>query len=379
MNKLKITCLAAAFALTGAGVSQAQTNYIRLVGATAFRAQTISAITNLMGSTRQVFYKSGSASGSTKATEVILGGTIPGQGYTIVKAKWSGSAGGIQQVAQQIPIAFLANGNLPAAGSEAYNNSPSYDAAVAPDATFSDVEQTTTPFISPGLVAADNNPVGVVTFVWICSTNAPAGLTGITPQLAQAQWVGSGTLQASVYTGNPADTVLIKATGRDPDSGTRLTALAESGIGVNSGIYQFDVSTGNAYTQQVVNGITFTAGNGGEASGGTLAGKIATASTNNLGPYITYVSAADAKTPVAAGLVRQLAYNGVAYSTNAVKEGSYTFWSYEQLLKKNGGLAPGPNGALEAIAAAIGTLSADVPIPDMNVQRGTDGATVFHN
>ncbi|MFZ4695610.1 MAG: hypothetical protein ACOYMV_10835, partial [Verrucomicrobiia bacterium] len=162
MNKLKITCLAAAFALAGAGVSQAQTNYIRLVGATAFRAQTITAITNMMGSTRQVAYygEGGKVTASTKANQIILGGTVNGS-YTIIKAKFGGSAAGIQQVSQAIPIAFMADSNLQAAPSDGSVGSPSYDAAIAPDAAFSDVEQATTPFADIPLDQSPSSPQGV--------------------------------------------------------------------------------------------------------------------------------------------------------------------------------------------------------------------------
>src|SRR4029077_1606703 len=70
------------------------------------------------------------------------------------------------------------------------------------------------------------------------------------------------------------------ATGRDFDSGTRLTAVTEPGIGANTVLkqYQPTVSAGAVtalalYPRTTINGVDTQAdGNGGESSGSSLRG-----------------------------------------------------------------------------------------------------------
>ena len=87
--------------------------------------------------------------------------------------------------------------------------------------------------------------VALAGFKWVASKGAPTGLANITPQLAQALW-GNGTLPLALFTSSAADEgTLVYATGRDPDSGTRATAFAESGIGVyevRPGIIETDMT-----------------------------------------------------------------------------------------------------------------------------------------
>lgn len=385
MNKLKMTCLAAAFALVGAGVAQAQT-YIYLTGATACRAQTYTAVTNLMAGTQKVVFI-GSAGGANGASYVTIRGTISGTD-TIVKCSWSGSAAGVQTVGStSYPIStYLADSLLPGSPSESAISAGSavYDAPTLPNAAFSDVLKSTTPFGSGAL--SQQTSVGIVTFMWVCSTNAPAGMTNMTPQLARAQFLndggaGPGTMRASMYTGNAADSnIFVYATGRDGDSGTRLTAFAEAGLGADPQVTQYNVSTGAIYTNQVVNGVAFDNGKGGEASGGTLGDKISLASTNGAGKvYVTYLTLADATK--SGKINKKLMYNGAVYSsladTNNVIEGKYTFWTNEQLYYRSG-FSGTAKLRMDDIAAKVRTLTVDIPKTGMNVSRSGDGTVITH-
>jgi hypothetical protein len=209
-----------------------------------------------------------------------------------------------------------------------------------------------------------------------------APFTNINAQQAQALW-SAGTASLALFTGLTADAnKLVYATGRDPDSGTRLTAFAESGIGVESTVtqYQPTVSSGvitalNPYAQQTVNGITFTQGNGGEASGSTLRAFFGNVSTPGL--IVSHVGSGDVSTAVNAGGV-ELTYNGVAYSVDAIKEGRYTFWCYQHLMYQPT-LVTAKKSVADALATKIETVTAPIKLTDMKCSRTTDGAVVFHD
>jgi len=209
-----------------------------------------------------------------------------------------------------------------------------------------------------------------------------APFTNINAQQAQALW-GSGTASLALFTGLAADaSKLVYATGRDPDSGTRLTAFAESGIGVESTVtqYQPTASSGvitalSPYAVQTVNGITFTRGNGGEASGSTLRGFFGNVSTPGL--IVSHVGSGDVSTAVNAGGV-ELTYNGVPYSVDAIKEGRYTFWCYQHLMYQPT-LASAKKTTADALATKIETVTAPIKLTDMKCSRTTDGAVVFHD
>lgn len=212
----------------------------------------------------------------------------------------------------------------------------------------------------------------------------PAPFTNINTQQAQALW-GAGTASLAQFTGLAADAnKLVYATGRDPDSGTRLTAFAESGIGVDSTVTQYKpVVSGGVitslapYPAQTINGINFTVGNGGEASGGTLVGYFGNVSGPGTGLIVSHVGAGDLPTAVNAGAV-QLTYNGVAYSVDAVKEGRYTFWCYQNLMYQPT-LAGAKKTLADNLAIKIETVTAPIKLSEMKCSRATDGAVVFHN
>ena len=82
--------------------------------------------------------------------------------------------------------------------------------------------------------------VGVVPFKFVCQTGAPAGLTNMTPLVAQNLWA-NGSLPLSLFDGNQADlATTIYAIGRNADSGTRQTAFAETAIGVQTQVTQYE-------------------------------------------------------------------------------------------------------------------------------------------
>jgi hypothetical protein len=269
----------------------------------------------------------------------------------------------------------------------------------------SDVAQASTPFTTPALT---EQTVAVVPFKWVRNNGSPSTWNNITPQLANALYAGSGKLPLALFTGLASDQPTnVYALGRNADSGTRLTAFAETGVGVFNAVQQYYPLNGATVIKSggtlvvtdqklvptdTVNGITFDVGNSGYNSGGDLAAAMkATGSataTNVHGFYVTYLGLSDAYTAISGGAV-EIAYNGVTYSTNAVQEGQYTFWGYEHLDYRTGYTAPGKTVA-DLIANKINSQDADV-IPStgnpvaagirlrfMNASRSTDGGTVVN-
>jgi hypothetical protein len=404
--------VAGLLAFSIAGVANAQT-IVHLTGSTAFRAGVHQAIQDILdpGQPLSIAYVNTGSSGLPGASAAIFSGSLyssNGGGPVIIKTYWSGSVGGVQAVSQQLALssAWLTNTT---AGSQAgvnVNGSAVYDPPTVPDACMSDVFQASTPFPTP--VLADQI-VGVVPFKWVRNNGSPSTFSNITPQLAIALYGGSGKLPLALFTGLSSDEgTNVYALGRNADSGTRLTAFAETGVGAFSTVQQYYPLNGStiiksggatAVTGQelvpvdTVNGITYTTGNSGYSSGGDLAAAMkATGSATAAGVngfYVAYLGLSDAYTAEAGGGT-DLAYNGVTYSTNAVQEGHYTFWGYEHLDYRTGYTAPGKTVA-NLIANKIYYQDADV-IPStgnpvaagirtiyMNVERSTDGGTIYNN
>ncbi len=218
----------------------------------------------------------------------------------------------------------------------------------------------------------------------------PAPISTITPQLAQALW-GNGSIELSLFTGSSGDIgKKVFAIGRDPDSGTRITAFAEGGIGVSATVTQYQPTTtgssslGNlAVSSHIpwpagpVNGIPVVQGNGGYASGGTLAGVMGATTSALNGYYITYLSTGDAATAISAG-AKELTYNGVPYSLSAVQQGLYTFWGYEHVMYKSS-LSGTAKTVADTLANKILLVDATVLLNSMKVVRSSDGGLVTQN
>lgn len=370
--------MAGALALSAAGMAEAQT-IIHITGSSAFRGATHAAITNSLQA-GYTFGFSGASIGS--ASQAIFTGTAKTNGAAvIIKTSWSGSVAGIQTVANQYNVATWLTNSTPQSVWPGTGNAPSvYDPPTPPDVAMSDTYQNSTPFTSPVL---KQSIVGVVPFKWVASADCPMTNLNVTPKTAQNLF-RTGKTPLALFTGNSSDEGNnVFAIGRDPDSGTRLTALAETGIGVFTVLKQYlPTISGNAvigqqyWTNETINGISVVVGNGGYSSGGTLAGVMGKTSQAGIGGfYLTYLSTGDAATAITAG-GKEASYNGVFYSTNAVQEGQYTFWGYEHLMYKSD-----YTGVGQQVADYIGQVrlkSGDaavsgIPLGAMNVSRSSDG------
>lgn len=371
MNPLKSLFLVGVATVSLSSAAHAQTE-LRLTGSTAFRSATHEAIKKILAPGYRAAHTAGSFA---QAGQAIFRGTV-GTEEVIIRTSWSGSVGGVQTVSQNLDVNFLPASALPESGTTA--NAATGTEAGKPDVAMTDNFQAATPFPSPEL---EDKLVGVIPFKWVASKGAPAGLSNINPQLAQAVF-GAGSAALSLFTGLAADEGMkVFATGRDPDSGTRLTTFAEAGVGVNAEVVQYQptVSSGAVtghvhWPETVVNGITFRTGNGGYSSGGSLVATMGATTAALSGYYVSYMGLSDATAAIAAG-AKELTYNGVLYSLDNVKNGLYTFWCYEHLMYKKT-LTGVKKTVADTLANQIDTVDAPIKRSDMRVSREADGGLV---
>ena len=427
------TLIAGVIALFCIASLNAQTE-VYITGSTAFRSQAENAILHIYDASPAVQIAFSNNSGTFNgANQSIFVGNIGGVAVN-VHTSWSGSEAGIQTVGDATQnVNFLPDSTCPA------NCSANPGTSVAagtdphhPDVAFSDTFQSTSQFNgtfrgvtyaslteSPGTSAGHGSPVGIVLFKWCANAGAP--ISNITPQLARALYA-SGKLPLALFTGNSADeSKLVLATGRNPDSGTRLTAFSETGIGALSTVKQFQPqnSTGSFvkttsdtitkfanWPAETINGVPVSAFNSGYSSGGDLSKEtravtsdpvtvqIGASTTSYPAANITrvaYLGTGDADSNLlnagspAAGT--ELSYNGVTlgnvggnYNTaTAVTEGKYTFWGYEHVLYNSATIAADVQTVADKLATQIHDVDSPVLLSNMKVQRSTDGATVLNS
>lgn len=378
-------------------VAQAQTT-VRFTGSTAFRLNTHNAILHVYDPGVTYGYTGTSFTGAQQA---IFHGTIGGQTVHI-KTAWSGAEGGMQTVAGSVSIPFLSDATATSTGGTP-NATPGGDNAV-PDVGMADQFQSSSAFfglyrgiVYPTLSESPNSPVGIVPFKFMANKGAPAGLTNINPQQARALF-GAGALPLSFFTGNNADeTKTVVATGRDPDSGTRLNASAEIGLGPQASVKHWEpLDASNQLVRTVgvnidhfapwpastINGIPVAVFNGGYSSGGDLSKMMANFSPANF-TVVSYASVNDADPNITLGAV-ELSYNGVQLgnvsgnynNATVLTEGKYTFWCYEHVMYRSGTPVAIKNVA-DTVANQIRTVDAPTFLSSMKVERATDGSVVF--
>lgn len=419
----------AAVSLLAAGISGLAsantTSVVHIVGAPAYRAEsiaTIDAVVKAAGGNWTASSSSSTNYSNTNQVQWLIPNYQSGVDL-IVNASFTGSTAGVEAVAVTTAGVFQQKFITDGTGSIASPlTGQSASTAYAADFSLSDTFQVTTPFNGSQKLETGNNVFNTYTFAtlspsklgiepyrWVATHGLAArGVTNLTT--AQAQLLYKvGQLPLSFFTGNSADeTSYVYPLTRDPGSGSRLIALAETGVGVKTAIttYKPTVSGATADTSgNFVHGTISDApydpntGNGGPAlypagpitstglydplagdtgypSFGTkdqtgLLAAITSVPTDSNAFYVTYLDATDAAEAEAAG-AEELTWNGVsANATGGVAEGLYTFWSYEQLF-------PSPSiGSVQssfanAVKAAF-PAHASVPISSVHVTRSVDG------
>ena len=345
-----------------------------------------------------VWYKvdgtTAAASSGDGAIYKAVSGVTPNQNTVYVRTFWAGSASGVDYVSNQTQLdrKFLATtvtfNNAQLAGTTATlttaNALSPASATTVSTFGFSDVKQSSTPHQSIAL--AEQTDMFIIPFKWVKTAGGNLGsVTNFTGQQARALFSTTGTQPVSLFTGNAADTADVYAVGRDSDSGSRIATMAESAVGVFTTLDQYKFTVNDvgvvAPAAGFANDDTISSPvevfNDGYATGESVANVLSGTGFNCIG----YLGASDAKTAVTQGAVA-LSYNGVAFSVEGIKNGSYTFWSKYQALRKQT-LSGTPLSVFNSVKTALLNLTTDavdgtrVKLTDMAVDRVADGGDVL--
>ncbi|HVU24850.1 MAG TPA: hypothetical protein VHE13_12060 [Opitutus sp.] len=384
------------------GSASAQSTTVHITGSTAFRKATVIAIKNILQTGYTYGYIGSNAEGASRS--VFSGTTKTTNLPVVIVCSWAGSTGGVQTVAQEDTINVAtwlsATGNALTTGGTAISSDAAvYDAASPADVAMSDSFQASSVAYGTGYTTLTDTVVGVVTFVWTKGKSSDSGVaasldnvTNITP--LQAKLLLAAGLPMSMLTGNAADSdYYVYPMGRDEDSGTRLSELSEAQFGVfNSPIqYQPTIASGEItaiapWPAVTILGFNYPEGHSGYASGGTLGtdlnNPVAASATDSFGSkfaLIAYFGVNDA-TKVNNGN-NNLMFNGVAYSDDAVREGTYACWEYEHLMYR-----PTLSGNTKTVADQIAdqiinvdATQSGVLLSTMNVSKAVEGGVISHN
>ena len=434
---MKKTILAATAASLMAFSAQADT-IIHITGSTAFRSSAIAAVQNVLGGAAAVksAYSTSSGSSVGASNRAILQGTIatlPAAGVVTVKCSWSGSTGGIKTTVQNIPVTTwpaLANLTTAVAGTPLALTDATMTYGLESgesdlsDVTMMDSSQATTGFTTPALTV---QRVGVIAFEWVAGSGSPASLDNMTPLLARAVLGGGAPL--SLFSGVATDADRVYAVGRNFDSGTRLSCLAETGVGVFGGVQHVEATvTGTVgtagssinnlrlYHAETVLSQAFGVGQSGYSSGSFVADLLATqgsltASTtvtipeeeliDGPGYLVGYVGRSDAQRATkttGGGTARRMKWNGFAiangpissagvpasYNDNLIQEGLYQLWEYQNLGYRSTFGTSNANGksVADLIANRIKTVDGAISgtlLSTMHVTKTLEGGVITHN
>ena len=411
---------------------------IHITGSTAFRQATNVSIFHSFtggsnGHTDIAVATTGTGTAFNGAGSLYFRGTMGGKDV-VVETFFSGSTGGIYSLTHNTALSFFADNTdslsgcaflAASANPSAFSFSSAAGGGTLPlpgtnvvpaEMTMADSLQTSTPFVSPVLTPAtitsdgSQGIVGVIPFAWLkgkTGVAAASGLTNVSPSLIQSLYGGLGHLPLSVFTGVNADeTVSVYGAGRDPDSGTRTITFSEAGLGSNAFVQQWQPASGATYgianlsrtpSGYLANlggsagGILIATGNNGASSGGTLAGYLKNQTCTD-GVLLGYTGVSDAVGVLDAGGVA-LSWNGVnlfdtptssaSLNLTNVREGKYTFWSYEQVLYNAALASAAQVTAINTIATQIHDVDAasqgQVAVSTMKVVRASDGAVITPN
>jgi hypothetical protein len=396
--KLK-TILAAALAAGITSSAMAQTTEITITGATAFRQATMQAIYDAYDSVGDLGtgfnvccdFTGNNLSQLIASNKAVFSGTFPGiTGTTVIRTSFNGSTEGLNAIAGNNNPTFLTVGALGTPGAVIRGGVTTPTETLRPKFSFSDVYQSTSPVDNEVLNPVGTSAVGIVTFAMIVNEGAPANLTNTTIQQCRALWA-QGNIPASLITGDPNDTTIVLATGRNDGSGTRSAYLTEWTYGVANTVNQYVAINGGTSGNNIL-GLTLvpigsnltntnvpfntgrssdastlwgnnSVGNGGYSSSSALRSLMGLASasvtvydgenntpvlSNEPVALMTWLSTADSANAVSSG-ARIIGFNGVKVTPgvtgsnnyissgfsqadfNKIAEGAYSPWSYQHL------------------------------------------------
>ena len=415
-------------ALSIATASAQETVY--LTGATAFRSVVNKSLYTEFGANLAA---TDNASATAEGATTLLFTNVTLNGSTVdLSVRWSGSEAGIRSVASPATNVvtdsfFLASSVKALGGSYPKLSLATSRTNTRGDIAFSDTWQAVSNFQGKGkdgrtYSVLTSQKIGVVPFTFIA--NKGAGIDNISLSTAM-QLAKSGRIPASLVTGNTNDmTGGAWYTGRDPFSGTRVTALVVGKVGYNTAVqhYKPTIASGvitalGAYTSANVNGLPVTAAGNGESSGGTLCNYMTNTISPTLGGipvtvngrgntniYISYAGVPDAAPNYAKGLI-PLKFEGVhgrfgltnefaALGTNTALDSGYTniisgkypFWSYEHILWDPARMSTAASNTvgwltnqIAGFATTSPQMAPNIALGDMKVYRTSDGGNILYS
>jgi hypothetical protein len=438
--KLKQLIATGTLALLASEGAFAQT-VIRIVASNGDRTATQTAISNLLASGWTFRGINGNATSAnlSVATGANFGawnGTYAGN-PVVIKVSYAGALAGISAIAGNTDQRFVVTDGT---GSGSVPNpltgttlGTDYEIGKA-DFGFSTNFQATSPFngvyegVTYNSVIEEN--VGVSPLGFYASPGFPLAGANITTQLAQLLYT-NGSVPLALFTGNfTADAnKVVYAIGRNTDAGQRFGAYAEVGLGTSTAVrvwqptfsspqtttsgitYGGVVGSHALWPSETVSGIFSPLGSGGFSSGALLAqhltvtlgadaykGRYFDEDTEQFqflypnataGYYVGYVTPGDANNRIlgANGVVPlanrgvALSYNGVALTDDNVRNGKYTAWLYNRILKPQSGLSGLKLTFADALRDRVKNFDAPsggglIDDATFKVRRTTDGGLV---
>ncbi len=364
-------------------VSASDAGTVYMTGSTAMRSTVYSAIIApgvvfTAAPTTTLFEGGGSGANYMAFTGTLVGGA----GSTTIQCHWSGSEGGIGDVATGALETFIDPALLD--GTDHGAVAPATTITHAADLGMADNSQAYSRTKTPVLTAG--TPVGVITFKWVRNNGLWTGTNVTSSMIRQAL---GGFCPRAVFSGNAADVNdYVYVSGRDNMSGTRVNQFGDSGFGIFTIPNQIEMN--NSGVMQDLDGAGTYAGDFGFTSGGTLAktmGANTTAASdlwNGVTGYsvIAFMSKGDADAALAVG-AKELTYNGVAFSPENIKEGTYTGWGNEYIYRANGAGTEAQSiysklGATTGINAYCDGVKA-IKLTDMHTVRSGPTGDPAHN
>jgi hypothetical protein len=398
-----------------------------LTGSTAFRSAVCNTLKAKFAAGGNYQYGHDQAAGSlTSCTYAIFTGTFPGiTGTTTIRCCFTGSVEGVRSLvlgssdtyASYYPSTAVLTTPAASSGGETAAIATGGIVHASANIAFSDVSKAATPYGASALDKGD--PMGVIVFTMLTNNGSP--ITNVTSQQYRAL-LTQGYQPQSMFTFDPSDTYYVFAEGRNDSSGTRTTALAETGFGITTPVNQY-VTTAHSGTaistiQLTPAGSGFAstvwgqdqAGNGGYTTGGAVRGDFqwTGASVNVLDEHgntvlsgaqvnlVTWLGATDAGKVIGAGNAKLCAYNGVSldlsnvqngnFSSNdiaKIQNGSYTAWGYERLYVASGQYTGDVQSITDGLLLSVNSQLAPnvasnqgIDLKTMAVSRQTDGGLV---
>ena len=326
-------------------------------------------------------YEHSSAPGASGANHMVFSGTlVGGSGTTVVKCHWSGSEGGIKDLATGASELFVNDTIVDGTDHTASPGSTvSHDVDLAMADNSQAYSRNTTPTLATG------QKVAVVPFVWVRNAGLWTGDDVADWMIRQAL---EGFCKRAMFTGNASDVNdYVYVSGRDNQSGARENAFANSGFGISSLPNQIEMdATGNMIDLDPPNGVY--AGDFGFTDGGALAAIMGASTTTRADPWngvtgysvIAYFGRADANLAIGNGAA-ELTYNGVAETSSNVKEGTYNLWGNEYIYQKNSASSEAQsvyNNLVSAIPNSLNGTTA-IKLTDMHCSRIAPTSDPTHN